>query len=687
VGAALLLARPVVAQRGAPADTTPQRLPSVVVVRTGAAPAVVGGASAAVVRPDSLALPLPPAPPLDRVLREIPFLLVRQNSRGEAELSVRGSDSRQAAVLLDGLPLTLGWDHRSDPSLIPATGVATVRVVRGLATLLQGPNVLGGVVELSTGGAVAGAPAVRLATGVDQTGARSVAAGVAVPATTRAGLVSARVGGGYRRREGFALSREVARGGMGVGDPGRDDAGELRTNSDVAQTDGFAALRLDGAGGRYAAVTASGYQARRGVPPELHLAEPRLWRYPDASRLLTVLSAGTGELATPLGRAQVDASAGVNGGAVEIESFAGRDYAQVEARERGSERTGTARLAGALALPGGGAVRVAATAARVRYDERLDDAPASRYVQRLASGGAEVELPVRSRTTLSGGVVRDQASTPETGGRPSLGGLGAWGWRAGATTRTLSSALSVHASVSRRARFPALRELYSGALNRYQPNPGLRPERLLGAELGATAIGGAAARAGMELQVVGFHHRLHDAVIRVTTPERRFRRVNRDELRTTGVELLAGWSAARTGGPAGLSLNGDLTLQRVRVYDRLAEDSAGGSARRAEHQPERRGRLVASVPLPLALRGAVGARHVGAQYCVDPAAAGQTRLRGRTAGDVALSRSWTLAGAGRALVSALHATVSLDNVSGAAVYDQCGLPQPGRTLRLGLELR
>ncbi|CAA9305555.1 MAG: hypothetical protein AVDCRST_MAG11-1131, partial [uncultured Gemmatimonadaceae bacterium] len=131
---AAVLAAPARAQQGAvPPDSGPRRLDSVVVT-SGAAPVVVGGASAVVVRPDSLALPLPPGAPLDRVLRQVPFLLLRQNSRGEAELSVRGSDSRQAAVLLDGLPLTLGWDHRSDPSLLPATGLQAVRVVRGLST-------------------------------------------------------------------------------------------------------------------------------------------------------------------------------------------------------------------------------------------------------------------------------------------------------------------------------------------------------------------------------------------------------------------------------------------------------------------------------------------------------------------------------------------------------------------------
>jgi iron complex outermembrane receptor protein len=89
-----------------------------------------------------------PAPLLDQALRESPFVHVRLNSRGEMELSIRGSDSRQAAVLLDGVPITIGWDHRTDPSVIPIGGADRMTIVRGLGSLLNGPNTLGGTIEV-----------------------------------------------------------------------------------------------------------------------------------------------------------------------------------------------------------------------------------------------------------------------------------------------------------------------------------------------------------------------------------------------------------------------------------------------------------------------------------------------------------------------------------------------------------
>jgi iron complex outermembrane recepter protein len=279
---------------------------------------------------------------------------------------------------------------------------------------------------------------------------------------------------------------------------------------------------------------------------------------------------------------------------------------------------------------------------------------------------------------VSGGVAYDVATTPETGGKPPLGRLDAWGWRVGSSARA-SDLLRLHASISRRSRFPALRELYSGALDRFQPNPNLRPERLTAAELGATV---ATAENRVALQAVVFHHRLRDAVVRTTVPDTRlFLRVNRDEIRSTGVELLAAWTSSPAVPVRALSLTGDLLTQHVRVRDQLA-----GEERRPEHQPEVRGSLELGVPLPLAFRATAIARYTGTQYCVHPDAGAQVQLDAQTKGDVAVERSWSL-GRGAGLLKSLRTLVAIDNVADATVYDQCGLPQPGRTLRVGFQLR
>jgi iron complex outermembrane receptor protein len=477
-----------------------------------------------------------------------------------------------------------------------------------------------------------------------------------------------RAGGGYRQLDGFRVTA-AANDATSVDD--------LRTNSDLQHVDGFASLRWQGATGRHVGVTTTGYRAERGVPPELHVQEPRLWRYPNQSRLLAALFGGTGVIATPAGTGSLEATIGYNKGRLEIENFTDRTYSAIDARELGDEQVMTGRIAGVHSLGATGELRAAFTGGEVRYEETLGTDVPSKYRQRLWSAATEVQWSLWSRAAVGGGLAYDVATTPETGGKPALDALHAWGWRLGATTRA-SDALRVHTSVSHRSRFPALRELYSGALNRFQPNPGLRPERLTGAELGTTLDAGPG---GLTLQAVVFHHRLADAVVRTTVPNTNlFVRINRDEIRSTGAELLATWSSSPVPTRA-VSLTGDLLAQHVRVRDQGA-----AAERRPEHQPEVRGSVELGVPLPFALRGVGSARYTGAQYCVHPDLETQVRLDAQTIGAIAAERSWTL-GRGRGALKSIRALVALDNVTDATVYDQCGLPQPGRTLRAGLQLR
>ncbi|MBL0937484.1 MAG: TonB-dependent receptor [Gemmatimonadaceae bacterium] len=658
-------------------------------VRGSRAPSVTGGATSVVIRPDSLPVPLLAAPQLADVLRQTAFVLVRQNSRGEMEIGVRGSDSRQAAVLLDGLPLTIGWDSRTDPSLLPTTGIETITVVRGLSSVLGGANTLGGIIRMDLNAPVSRntpqTASLRVGTGIDQYSGRVISANGVAPFSVGNGTLRIRGGITSRARDGFALSGGDAGDGFtgGAADPGDAGNSKLRTNTDQKQLDGFAALRWDHNSGAYIGVTATGYDTERGVAPEQHITAPRYWRYPSQTRTLGMVNAGTGVRKTPLGFGSLSASAGTSKQELEIETYANRQYATVSARELGSERSNIARIEGSHSLPLNMQLRVAATSSDVQYDETLAaENPASvatRYQQKLTSFGAELDLPLFSRFLLSGGVVQDEAKTPKTGGRTSLGTLTQTGWRVGSTFK-VNDGVRLHASVSERARFAALRELYSGALNRFDPNPNLLPETLLGFEAGVTLDGGVFAEKGLQMQLVGFAHRLDDAVVRITLPNRLFRRINRDEIKSQGAEALVSWTPS---GLRGTTFTGDATLQRIRVYDQTI--TSGSNERFPEHNPERRASLAVISPAFAGIRASAMARHIGTQYCQHPDLGRQVELKSQTIGDAALQRGFSVRRGG--LLQRLTALVAMDNVGNVTAYDQCGLPQAGRTLRFGLTLQ
>ena len=638
-------------------------------VQTARAVTTAGGASALEVRIDSLGLA--PVSTVADVLRELPLVQVRRNSRGEVQFSLRGSgtDSRQAAVLVDGVPLTLGWDARTDLSVIPTTAARSVTLTRGAPSVLYGPNALGGVVSIGVAVALdeRTPAALELGSGIEHTGGYALAASATQPLELGAGRLVVRAGAGMREQPGL---------------PRPDDVGAHRQlepdyllNSDAGQRDAFVGARFSADGGAWAALSAFGFDAERGVLPELHVGEPRLWRYPDLWRAVTAFSAGTGmRNAIGGGTADLEMSVGVDVGRTEIAAFESLEYDRVASTEIGDARTLSLRVLGDHTLGSSADVSAALTLADIAFDESLSGEPTSRYRQRLWS--AALESTIRAggvlgaqdlRITLGG--VLDGADTPETGGRPPQDALSAWGARLGMTAVAANGRVLLHGALSRRARFPALRELYSGALGRFVPNPDLEPEKLAVGELGATVKLGSA-----ELQAVGFMHRLSDAVVRISTPDDRFMRVNRDQMRSRGVELLALV-------PVGaLHLAADLTLQRVELRDPQVPGSDG----RAEYQPDVVAGLSANAVLPFDLAGTLQARYTGTQFCVNPELGGDQELEPWTRLDAQLGRTFDIGERGR--LSRLDAGIAADNLLDAALYDQCGLPQPGRTLRLQVRI-
>ena len=157
-------------------------------------------------------------------------------------------------------------------------------------------------------------------------------------------------------------------------------------------------------------------------------------------------------------------------------------------------------------------------------------------------------------------------------------------------------------------------------------------------------------------------------------------RVNRDRIESAGAELLSGFLFGADPDRS-VSLNGDATLQRITLYDQTANDLQ----RHAENNPERRGRLEIGVPLPGQIRAFATARYTGKQYCLNAESRREIELKGQAVSDFAVQRTFSVASSGP--FRFLRTLLSFDNVGNSVVYDQCGLPQPGRTIRATMSLR
>ncbi len=623
----------------------------------------VGGASALEIRVAELDLPA--APTTSEVLREITGVLVRTNSRGQSEISVRGSESRQVAVLLDGVPLTLGYDARTDVSILPASAVRRVEFVRGLSTLLHGPNVLGGVVEMDVARAPSFVrnPAMEVSASVDDARGYATSASATVPFRTSGGQGMVRAGAGLRDSPGIPLPH-------GVREPAPTEY-DLRLNTDYHNLDGFLGLRYAFDGGAWASLSALSHKADRGIAAELGAAEPRLWRYPDIRRTVVVASAGTGQRATALGRGDLEATVGFDDGHTNINAYTSRAYDELAGYENGDDRTVSLRVLGDHTLGRSRDVRASFTWAGIRHDEDVDGAFRS-FEQRLTSVAVEnvwrlVDRPGPglSALRLSFGGAWDRGTTPLSGGLEPLPALDDWGARVGLSAVVSGGDLLLHAGVSRRGRFPALREVYSEALKRFEPNPDLTPEHLVAMEAGATSRLG-----NGELQVVGFRHALSDAIRRISLPNGKRKRVNSEQLRSVGVEVLFSQTLGS------IEIGGDLTLQSVRLTDPKTLLNT-----KPETVPERSGSAYVRLPLGRGLVGTTGVEYTGAQYCIDPDSGEDVRLAGGSWLNAAVSKVWPFSTRGGSSRS-IETTMSGLNLTDAALYDACGLPRAGRLLRL-----
>ena len=243
-----------------PPDSIPQdsvRLLGGITVSV-ARPAITSGGSGSVVI-DLDSLGSIPAPTMEQVLRAMPLIQIRSNSRGEMQPALRGSEDRQVTILMDGVPLTLGWDHRTDMSIIPLTAARSITLVRGLSSVLYGPNTLGGVIEVDVARAnmrIRSVDPLSVGFSLDETGGTNVSLTGGRLVDDNDSQWVFRAGAGFQDRKGFPIAAGAS-----------DDAGlrprflsadALRLNSDVRRVDGFFTARYRVDEGAWASLSASG---------------------------------------------------------------------------------------------------------------------------------------------------------------------------------------------------------------------------------------------------------------------------------------------------------------------------------------------------------------------------------------------------------------------------------------------
>lgn len=130
-------------------------------------------------------------------------LVEQQGGAGTlAAVRVRGADSRDTLVLIDGVPMNDVASGQALIQQIPADMIERVEVVRGNLSALYGANATGGVVQIFTRRGTAGGWAPQVSGGIGDRGTRALNASVG--AGSRA--IGARVSLGTERTDGFSAA-------------------------------------------------------------------------------------------------------------------------------------------------------------------------------------------------------------------------------------------------------------------------------------------------------------------------------------------------------------------------------------------------------------------------------------------------------------------------------------------------
>ena len=411
----------------------------------------------------------------------------RVGSRNETTVFVRGFDMRQVPLFIDGIPVYTPYDGYADLTRFTTFDVSEIHVSRGFASVLYGPNTLGGAINV-----VSRKPERRLEglAGVSY-GAGSAGAGY-LAAGANLGKFYLQGGASYTRSDTFPLSGDftpvpVQPAGDRVNARQRDTRFNVKAGWMPNRTDEYA-------------VSYVGQRGEKGNPPYAG-SDPavkiRYWQWPywDKDSVYLVANTHLGSSSYARVRAFYDTYGNA------LHSYDDRTYTTQNKPSSFQSRYDDRTYGGSFewgTTVGRHTVRAAGHVKRDRHEDYNVGSPASHFDGRVFSVGVEDSWVLASKLSVVGGLGLDWQSTgrAETYDHGALvdllatcqGGPGSCGSTSGVNPQAgvfyAVSTGQVRVTVSRKTRMPSLKDRYSFKFGTATPNPDLQPEHNLTVEAG-----------------------------------------------------------------------------------------------------------------------------------------------------------------------------------------------------------
>ncbi len=217
------------------------------------------------------------------VARRLPGITVTVGNKNEPQIMLRGFSQKYLTILYDGVPMASPYYSDVDSSELPLDNIAEMKFVRGNASVLYGPNAMGGALSLVS--AKPGPnPNLNLLASVDQEGNLVTRLGHGRKIDNYYYQLSA----GYRKSDGWRLSDDF--------EATYDKDGNPLENGGIRENSHYEQWSIGAKGGREwdrGELTLSfNYQdADKGIPPTTNPADKvRYWDFTEWKKYSAILA-------------------------------------------------------------------------------------------------------------------------------------------------------------------------------------------------------------------------------------------------------------------------------------------------------------------------------------------------------------------------------------------------------------
>jgi iron complex outermembrane receptor protein len=399
-----------------------------------------------------------------------PGAYVSIGSRNEMMVQLRGIEQRQISVMLDGVPIYVPYDGLVDLGQIPISALNKITVTEGNASVLYGPNSLGGSVNILTSIPVRRNSKFRFFGGSGKMFAYSLQQSFSLE---NFGIL---LSAGQQRQDYFPLSDDF--------ESNEIEDGKERENSYYLKRDFFGKINFRSHPDHHTALSFSYIDNEKGVPPDIYAQRPRYWKFPVWRKWVLNLSSSQKISDKVLGKVTVFYDKYDN----TLDSYDDNTYttqtkgyafhSTYDDYSTGSNIFLTHKLSQKSELTLGLNYKRDVHREQDDYEELRE-----KYEMDTYTLGVEFDHIPLDRLATSGGVSVNVEHPTYANDQPLRRDIEVVNGRFGVHYQA-SSDFEIFGSFAHKTRFPTLKELYSGYSGRNVPNPDLKEESAYNFETG-----------------------------------------------------------------------------------------------------------------------------------------------------------------------------------------------------------